>query len=195
MADALPRYRAPAQILHWLTALAVITAVTLGLAMLNIGPGPLQNRLFDLHRSFGALVLVLTAVRLLWRLYSPPPPMLPGLPLWQERTARVTHAALYILLFAVPLVGWAGTSAFGAAIPVFGLFELPMILERNRAVSDVLLPLHGALALTLAALVTLHIGAALYHHFIRKDDVLRRMLPAFKTAASTQAQADANTSR
>jgi cytochrome b561 len=177
MSDASFGYRAPAKIFHWVSAVAIITGVTLGFAMLNVGPGPLQNQLFDLHRSFGALILTLTGGRLLWRLYAPPPPMVAGMPLWQERAARVTHAALYILLFVVPLVGWAGTSAFGARIPVFGLFNLPMILEKNEDLADVLLPLHGALALTLCALLVLHIAAALYHHFILKDATLKRMLP------------------
>ncbi|MSO72299.1 MAG: cytochrome b [Rhodospirillaceae bacterium] len=177
MTEKFLHYRAPAQILHWLTALVVVCGVTFGVGMLNASPGALQNRLFDLHRSCGALILALTGLRLLWRLYTPPPPLIAGMPAWQERAARITHAALYILLFTVPLVGWAGTSAFGAPIPVFGLFELPMILEKDKAVADVLLPLHGGLALTLCALLLLHIGAALHHHFIRKDNTLRRMLP------------------
>jgi len=177
MSDAVVRYRVPAQILHWLTAALVVTGVGLGFAMLSVDAGPLQNRLFDLHRSFGASILALTGLRLLWRLYAPPPPMVAGLPAWQARIAAITHILLYVLLFAVPLMGWAGTSAFGARIPVFGLFELPMILEKNKELADVLLPLHGILALSLCALLIMHIGAALHHHFVRKDDTLRRMLP------------------
>lgn len=177
MSDAVVRYRAPAQLLHWVTAVAVIAGVSLGFAMLNVAPGPLQNDLFNLHRSFGALILALTGLRLLWRLYAPPPPMVAGLPAWQARIAAITHILLYVLLFAVPLVGWAGTSAFGARIPVFGLFELPMILEKNEGLADILLPLHVALALSLCGLVIMHIGAALHHHFVRKDNTLRRMLP------------------
>lgn len=177
MSDAAVRYSAPARILHWLTVIAVITGVFLGFAMLSAESGPRQNQLFDLHRSFGAAILALTGVRLLWRLYSPAPQMTALMPAWQTRIAQVTHVLLYILLLIVPLVGWAGTSAFGARIPVFGLFELPMILEKNKAVADILLPLHAALALSLSGLVILHMGAALHHHFIRKDDTLRRMLP------------------
>ena len=172
-------YRTPAKIFHWLSALCVITAVAMGLTMMNIGPGPVQTNLFDLHRSFGTLILALTGGRLIWRLYAPPPPIVPGLPLWQERAARVTHIALYVLLFVVPLVGWTGTSAYGAPISVFGLFVLPAIVEKNKPLSDVLLPTHEILALTLTALFLMHIGAALYHHFIRKDDTLRRMWPRF----------------
>jgi cytochrome b561 len=172
-----PRYRLPAQILHWLTALAIVCGVGMGIAMVNVGQGPLQNQLFDLHRSFGVLILTLTGFRLLWRLYSPPPPMVADMPAWQARVAHVVHVALYMLLFAVPLVGWAGTSAFGAPITVFGLFRMPMLLSQDRELADVLLKLHMTLAFTLCALLAAHIGAALHHHFIRKDDTLRRMLP------------------
>ena len=177
MTEVSLRYRAPAQALHWLTALAALCGITLGISMLNVEPGDFQNRLFDLHRSFGALILTLTGLRLLWRLSVPPPPITAEMPAWQERAARITHVVLYILLFAVPLAGWVGTSAFGARIPVFGLFELPMLVDKNKPLADVLLKLHMALAFTLCAVLVLHIGAALHHHFIRKDDTLRRMLP------------------
>ena len=174
---ALQSYGWPAKLFHWLTALSVITAAILGIVMLNIGNTPLASQLFDLHRSFGTLILALTAGRLVWRLRAPPPPMVASLPPWQEKVARLVHAALYVLLFVVPLVGWTGTSAYGAQISVFGLFTLPALTAKNKELSDVLLPLHEYLALTLCALFTLHIAAALYHHFIRKDDTLRRMLP------------------
>ncbi len=93
------------------------------------------------------------------------------------RAARFTHHAMYVLLFTVPLFGWAGTSAFGAPIKVFDLFELPPLLDKNREFAELLLPTHMILALTLVAFVLLHTAAALHHHFIRKDATLRRMLP------------------
>jgi cytochrome b561 len=173
-------YSSGAKLLHWLTALAIFCALPLGISMLRVEPGPLQNQLFDLHRSFGALILALAAVRLLWRLFVPPPPLVPGLPRWQELAAVGTHWALYVLIFAVPLVGWAGTSAFGAAITVFGLFQLPMILDKNKELAEVLLDVHVGLVITLSVLVVMHIGAALHHHFVRKDATLLRMLPGSK---------------
>lgn len=169
-------YTAPAKVFHWLTAIAVLLAVPMGIAMIRIDGGPLQNQLFDLHRSFGATILALTGVRLLWRLFHPPPPPVAGPPAWQRIAARVTHYALYILLFAVPLVGWIGTSAFGAPIVVFGLFELPALVPKDRSLADLLLPIHGGLAIALTALFLLHAAAALHHHFVRKDATLRRML-------------------
>jgi cytochrome b561 len=172
-----PSYRWPAKLFHWLTAAAVITAIVLGFSMVSAEPGPRQNQLYDLHRSFGALILVLTGARLLWRLYSPPPPLVPGMPAWQEKAATGLHRLLYVLLFAMPLLGWAGTSAFPATITVFGLFELPPLLEPNRELSTILLGIHWRLGWVICVLLVGHIGAALYHHFIKKDDTLRRMLP------------------
>lgn len=172
-----PTYKWPAKLLHWLTAAAVLCAVALGLTMGDAEPGPTQNRMYDLHRSFGALVLSLTGLRLLWRLFAPLPPPVPGLPMWQEKAAVYVHRLLYALLFAVPVMGWAATSAYGARIAVFGLFELKPILPRDRALSEALFEVHEVLAITLIFVFAVHIGAALHHHFIRKDETLRRMLP------------------
>lgn len=170
-------YSGPAKILHWLSAAAVITAIVLGFAMNSAEQGPTQNQLYDLHRSFGALILGLTGLRLLWRLYSPPPPPVPGMPAWQEKAAAFVHGLLYVLLFAMPLLGWAGTSAFPARIMVFGLFELPPLVGPDRELSTLLLGIHWRLGLVLCLIIAGHIGAALFHHFIRKDATLRRMLP------------------
>lgn len=170
-------YGIVAKLFHWLTALSVFCAVPMGIAMLRIDSGPFQNQIFDLHRSFGALILALAAARLLWRLFVPPPPLEAAMPTWQRRAALITHWALYGLLLAAPLMGWAGTSAYGAAISVFGLFELPAIVAKNRELADVLLDFHVALVVALGGLLVLHIGAALHHHFVRGDNTLRRMLP------------------
>lgn len=170
-------YSGIAKLFHWLSALAVIAAIVLGFSMNSVASGPTQNQLYDLHRSFGALVLLLTGLRLLWRLYSPPPPMVPGMPLWQEKAATYLHRLLYVPLFAMPLLGWAGTSAFPATITVFGLFELPPLVAPNRELSTLLLGIHEGLGLLLCALILGHIGAAFYHHFVRKDETLKRMLP------------------
>lgn len=170
-------YNSAAKFLHWLTAAAILCVMPLAFAMTGAQPGATQNQLYNLHRSFGALVLAITALRLLWRLLAPPPPVVEGLPRWQERAARYTHYGLYVLLFIVPLMGWAGTSAFRAPIVVFELFELPPIVPQNRELSGVLLETHKLLAFTLCAVLLGHIAAALHHHFLRKDETLRRMLP------------------
>lgn len=170
-------YSGGAKLFHWLSAALVITAIILGFAMVSAQPGPGQNQLYDLHRSFGALILAVTGARLLWRIKNPPPPPEPGMPQWQERLALYAHRLLYLILIVLPLLGWAGTSAFRAPVVVFGLFELPPILPENRDLSMQLLGLHGLLGLTLCVLLLGHVGAALHHHFIRKDNTLKRMLP------------------
>jgi cytochrome b561 len=172
-------YSTAAKIFHWITALAVVTAIPAALAMVRVDQGPLQNRLYDLHRSLGVLVLVLMVARLLWRIYRPAPDLVPGLPDWQVAAARILHWTLYAVLLAMPVLGWAGTSAFGAPIMVFGLFEWPAMLDKDQQLAGVLLGLHRWLGFVLAGLLALHVGAALHHHFIRRDDTLRRMLPGY----------------
>lgn len=169
-------YSPIAKAFHWLSAAAVLCTIPLGIAMLRV-EGPVQSRLFDLHRSFGALVLALTALRLAWRATHPPPPLPESLPAWQHQASSLVHKALYVLLFATPLAGWAATSAFPAPISVFGLFILPPILSPDRALSEKLFVVHMTLAGALCLLLAAHIGAALYHRFVRRDGVLTRMWP------------------
>ncbi len=176
MADDVSRYRLPAQIFHWVTAIFVLTAIPLGFMMQLADPGPYQNQLYDLHRSFGFVIWPVVLGRVAYRLGNPPPPMVP-MPHWQERAADGVHKVLYLFLLTMPLIGWAGTSAFGARISIFGLFNLPMILAKDEALSKVLLTMHGGMGFILAVLVTGHIGATLFHHFIRKDQTLLRMIP------------------
>lgn len=170
-------YPPVAKLLHWLTAAAVLGAIPIGIAMGNVAPGPSQDRLYDLHRSLGATVLALTALRLAARLAFGVPGPYPRLAAWQRIVSTAVHHSLYLLLFLVPLLGWAGTSAFGAAITIFGLFELPPILAPDEALASRLLGLHKLGAFTLTGLVAVHIAAALTHALIWRDGVLARMLP------------------
>jgi len=188
-------YSGFAKVLHWISALAVIVALILGVMIANFGwapvkgildglvamtgskVGPIKNQLYDLHRSFGALVLALVALRLIWRLISPPPPLPDSVLPWQRAASHVVHGILYICLFAMPILGWLGTSLYGAKIKVFGLFVLPELVAKDRAASSLVLGIHGWLALAFATVIAIHIGAALMHHFVHKDDVLKRMLP------------------
>lgn len=174
------RYSTADKLFHWITVLVVLMAIPVALAMVRVGRGPLQNDLYDLHRSLGVLALVLMATRFLWRIYRPAPPLVPGLPSWQVAAARVSHWLLYAVLLGMPVLGWAGTSAFGAPITVFGLFEWPVMLDKDEHLAGVLLGLHRWLGFALAGLLALHVGAALHHHFIRKDETLRRMLPGYR---------------
>lgn len=176
---ATPRAYGPAaKWLHWIMAAAILTTIPLGIAMVNAAPGPTQNSLYNLHRSFGALVLALAAIRLAVRLVRGAPAPHPSLGPVLRVASLTVHRALYVFIFLVPLLGWAGTSAFGAQITVFGLFVLPPILPKDEPMSKLLLGTHKIAAFTFAAFITLHIAAGLWHGLVRRDGVLERMLPA-----------------
>jgi cytochrome b561 len=154
----------------------VLLMLPVGVLLQYAPQGPIQNTLYDLHRSTGVLLLVMAVIRLGYRLGHAPPPLPADIPAVQRHAAGIVHVLLYALLFAMPIVGWWGTSAFGAPITVFWLFELPPLVAKDAALSEQVLALHGWLGLTFAGLVGLHSGAALHHHLVRKDETLRRML-------------------
>src|SRR5262245_300986 len=168
-------YSLPARLAHWVVALFILLAFGAGLAMLRVPQGGLQDQLFDWHRSFGATIFALAAARLLWRLWHPPAPLPADLPGWLTGAARGSHWLLYVFMLGLPPLGWLGSSAFGAPVHIYWLFDLPPLVAPNRPLADVVLNIHAYGAFVLAALVCLHIGAALYHLLIRRDGVFRRM--------------------
>jgi len=176
MTDTTPAYTVTARILHWVTASLVLLNLPLGLVIANNWGGPLQDPLYDLHRSIGALIIPIILVRLVYRLGHPPAPLPDDIPALQQLAANATHWALYALLIVQPFLGWIGTSAYRAPIVVFGLFELPPIWPEDRAFSDQVLFVHSLIGLSIACLLTAHIGAALHHHFVRRDGILMRMV-------------------
>jgi len=169
-------YSLTARTFHWVTAALVLMAIPMGIIMNNVGPGPLQDFLFNLHRSIGALLLPIVAARLVYRIGHPAPALPADIPPLQQFAAHATHAALYFLLIVQPLVGWVATSAYRAPITLFWLVPLPPIWPEDRAFSERLFIVHWLIGITLALLVIAHIGAALFHHFVRRDDILLRML-------------------
>jgi cytochrome b561 len=175
VADA-PAYSVSARALHWLTAVLVLIMIPLGFVIAHEWGGPYQERLYDLHKSIGALILPLVLVRLLYRLGHPPAPLPADIPASMQLVAHATHWVLYALLIAQPLIGWIGTSAYPAPMPVFGLFNLPPIWGDDRALSEQLFVVHRWLGIGIAIVVSMHIGGALFHHLVRKDRVLMRMI-------------------
>jgi cytochrome b561 len=170
------RYSGTAIALHWLLALMIVAAFGVGLYMSDLPMSPSRLKLYNYHKWAGVTILALSALRLLWRLSHRPPADLPA-PRWQQQAAHATHLALYALFFAVPLVGWAYSSAAGFPIVWFGVLPLPDFVPKDKALADLIKPWHGALAWAMAALVLMHIGAALKHHFIDRDGLLSRMRP------------------
>ena len=166
--------------LHWMMALLIIVMLILGFSIAilpPVGVGPLKSNLVFIHKEIGVLILTLVAFRLIWRLFNVLPELAPSIPTWQQTGARAVHIALYGFMFALPLSGWAMSSAAGFSVSYFGLFDLPYIVAPNRDKAMLFLEIHKWLAIGLIATLVLHIGAALFHHFINKDDTLKKMLP------------------
>jgi len=170
-------YPATSKLLHWLVAICVLTTAPVAIAMGRVAAGPLQNTLYNLHKSLGVLILVLMILRLINRLVVGAPIADPKIEPWQKTVSSIVHGLLYVLLLAMPIVGYIANSAYGASTPFFGLFNLPPIVGKNEALSNQLFTLHRYVGWFLILLVFTHIGAALYHTFIRRDDVINRMLP------------------
>jgi cytochrome b561 len=171
-----PAYTMTARVLHWITASLILFMIPLGVVIANEWGGSLQDSLYDLHRSIGALLIPIVILRLIHRWANPPLPLPNDLPAIQRLAAHATHWGLYALLIVQPFAGWIATSAYPASITVFGLVKLPPIWFENRAFSEQLFSVHRWIGIALACLVAAHVGAALHHHFARKDRVLMRMI-------------------
>jgi cytochrome b561 len=169
-------YTPVARVLHWTTAALVIFMILAGFYIVNVEDGPLHDEIYDLHKSVGMLILPLVLFRLLYRLTHSPPPLPADMPVIEQAAAHFNHWGLYAMLIAQPVVGWIATSAYRAPIPFFWLFNVPPIWRADRALSEFLYVIHGWIGIAITIFVLGHIGAALFHHFIRKDDILVRML-------------------
>lgn len=170
-------YGCLAQGFHWVIAILIVCLLGVGLYMADLDPAPFKFQLYGLHKAFGIVVLGLAALRLVWRLVNIVPASLPHHKAWERILARSAHYALYALMFAMPLSGWAMSSAGGHAVSLFGLFELPPLVAKDPEFGKEMAELHETLAWTLIGVIGLHVAGALKHHFIDKDETLRRMLP------------------
>ena len=174
-ADA-PAYTVTARVLHWITAVLVLVIIPVGLIIANEWGGPAQQFLYNTHKSVGALLIPIVLIRIAYRLTHPPAPLPSDIPAIQRFAAHANHWALYILILAQPLIGYVMTSAYPAPVPFFGLFELPAIWGPDRALSTRLSAVHLYVGIAIAVFAAMHIAAGLFHHFVRKDRVLMRML-------------------
>jgi cytochrome b561 len=178
-------YSGAARQLHWITAGFVFVMIPVGIYMVNRGAATnfdaLTNTLYTYHKTFGFLLLWIVVVRLAYRFTTGAPPDEPTIEPWQKAAAHLTHWGIYALLLAVPLLGWLGVSYYDARGVLFG-FNLPALVGKNEKMAETVFALHKLGAILLALMALAHIGAALYHHLIRKDGVLRRMIPGLKRA-------------
>ena len=185
--NSLVRYGAVAMTFHWVIAAAVLFNIWFGHYvhdMADDDPGHFEY--VQIHKSIGLTILVLAFGRLIWRLFDPPPPLPETIPTWQRWASKVSHWLLYGLIFAIPLSGWAMVSASPLGLPTFwfGLFEwphLPFLSELPRVEKSALRPqlfgVHEILATVMLYVFAVHVLAALKHHFIDRDSILKRILP------------------
>lgn len=177
------RYDTLAIVLHWTMALLILLTMGVGFWMSDLKPSPDTIKIYNWHKWFGLSVLALAVVRLIWRATHRPPPLPAHTPRWQRLAASGGHWGLYGLMLAMPLTGWLQNSASGFPLSWFGLFKVPALIARDRQAFEFWQDVHEMLAITLAALIALHLAAALKHHFVDRDGLLWRMWPRRKPAA------------
>lgn len=190
--SALPaRYSSVAIALHWLIAILVIGQLAGGIYMHKLpdDQDALKFTLYQWHKSFGITVLLLTLLRIVWRVTHKPPPLPSAMAAWERLVARGAHLAFYGLLLVIPLVGWAvvSSSPFAQSVPtyLFGVVPWPHLpffenAVDREALSHNFAELHEALAFAMIGLITLHVAAALKHQFVNRDGVLASMAPIFR---------------
>ncbi|ALG67643.1 cytochrome b [Beggiatoa leptomitoformis] len=169
------RYTTTAIILHWLMALLLFGLLGIGFYMADLPLSPQKLQLYSWHKWIGVTVFLLVLLRLSWRLAHPAPALLSGMQSWEIYAAHGTHILLYGLMFAIPLSGWLMSSAAGFQVVYFGVLPLPDLVAKNTELKELFANIHGILNFILIGLVVLHIGAALKHQFIAKDNLLKRM--------------------
>lgn len=188
-ADPAPAtYGLSARALHWLMAILIILQIIGGLIMTYDGPKPniwatisSAIPIYDSHKVLGLVLLALVGVRLVNRVLLGVPGDDPQLATWQREVSHLVHGWMYLLLVLVPLLGWIGISMYPALVVYNGGLHLPAIMAPDRAASAPVFVAHALAGYALGALICLHIAAALFHHFIRRDGTLRRMLPGLRT--------------
>jgi cytochrome b561 len=168
----------PAKILHWVGAMMILLLLVHGWWMTHMTPRPERLANYAGHSAMGYDLLALLILRLLWRWLNPLPDFPAGLPRWEHVAARVSHAALYLLMFVVSVTGWMVTTTFRNPMTkdLFGIDVPPLVTTVDRSVRQLLEESHMVLAYVLAAVVVIHIAAALRHHLLKHNDVLRRMI-------------------
>ncbi len=169
-------YGLVAILLHWSMALLIIGMLTLGIYMEQLPISLEKLKLYGWHKEYGVIVLELGILRLIWRLYNIMPDLPAHMPLWEKFAARATHLIFYGYIFLLPLTGWLMSSAAGLTVSFFGLFLLPNLIGPDPNTMHLLKEVHKWLGYSLIGVIGLHTAAALRHHFIDKDDVLKGML-------------------
>ena len=170
-------YTKTAKALHWLMAILLFGLLALGFYMHDLPLSPEKLQLYSWHKWAGVTAFLLVWLRLFWRVTHRPPALPASMPKIMQLAAHAGHLLLYVLMIAIPLSGWLMSSAKGFQTVWFGVLPIPDLIGKHKETGDLLQTLHMGLNLLFVAVIAGHIGAALKHHFIDKDDILKRMLP------------------
>jgi cytochrome b561 len=172
------QYGAVARFFHWVVALLIIGMLCVGLYMTNVQLSmPDKMQIYGLHKSTGIVILLLAALRFLWKLINTHPIPLPNHQQWEKSLAALVHGLLYVMMFLMPLTGWIGSSAKGFSVSVFHLFTLPDLVKPDKGIAHLMWTIHEYAAYGLIVIIGLHFAGAMKHALIDRDGTLRRMLP------------------
>ncbi len=169
-------YNRAAILFHWLVFVLILVAFPLGLYMHGLALSPDKLRLYSYHKWIGVTVFAITLARLAFRAWHPPPSLLPSRSAWERSAALAAHGLLYAFMLIVPISGWLMSSAMGFQTVWFGLIPLPDLIAKSKEAAGMLWLLHQALNFLMVCLILLHAAAALKHHFLQRDETLKRML-------------------
>lgn len=172
-----------AKLFHWSMAALIFAQFALGWVAVSWRLSPTKLQLFIWHKSVGILILLLVTLRLLWRVVNSTPVLPIATPVWERFAAHASHAALYIVMVAMPITGWIINSAAKIPFRVFWWFPLPAIVAPDKALAELAKQTHFVLFIALALLLVVHIAAALRHHTVKRTDVLTRMLPNWRSTS------------
>ena len=171
------QYDAVSRTFHWLVVALVLAQITIALVLPATLPESAGDSITAWHLATGSTILLIMLLRLAWRLTHSVPPAPSSLPPALRVLARATHWAFYFVLILLPLLGWMAANAYGATPRLLGLIPLPRLIDTNQAMAGTIGNVHKTVATLLLALIALHVAGAFYHALVKRDGVIRRMLP------------------
>lgn len=163
------------KLLHWVIGIGIIGMLVVGFIMTDMPPADEKWQLYFVHKSIGVTILGLVALRILWRFVNVQLDLPSDLPGWQKSASKITHFLLYVFMFLMPVSGVLMSRFGGHEINVFNLFTISA-LEKDPALSSLFSNMHGFSAIIFSLLIALHVCGGLYHHFVRRDNILIRMI-------------------
>lgn len=174
------KFHVLSRLFHWTVAALIVVQIPLAWTMIAMESGMDKFSAYAWHKSLGLTVFAVTALRLAWRAATPTPPLPSNMARTERWLAGAAHVTLYLIVLVMPLAGWCYSSASAYSVSFFGWFVLPDLVPADETLADVFQLMHRVLAYLLCIVLALHIAAALYHHLVRRDNVLASMVPFMK---------------